>query len=231
MKRNKKLFAGILIFSIAFSLASCRTGEVEISLQTGLFSGTLSGSGNKNQASSSASSGRPENTQASSEVEPAFETSSHFENIDEINKATTNAVLSGLFNAPDKDLTAALSAETSVIGQGVSEKSPPQKNSVIKDKFGSYFTEKELDQFVTYYLCMYQGFAQTSKSTLKLKDVIFTKTNDGYDFSAAVQCIKGAVNKTTKVDGDLQFLNDGKITSFRIHSDSGLLGWLQRGIQ
>lgn len=225
MKINKKLLAGILIFFIAFSLASCRTGGAEISSQTGLFSGTLSGSDNKNQ------SGRPENTQVSSEVEPAFAISSHSETIDKINIAAANAVLFSLFNAPDKDLIAALSAETSIIGQGVSEKSPPQKNSVIKDKFGSYFTEKELDQFVAYYLCLYQGFAQTSRSTLKLKDVTFTKTNAGYDFSAAVECIKGAVNKTAKVEGDLQFLNDGKIVSFRIHSDDGLLELLKNGKQ
>lgn len=237
MQISKRLLAGILFFSIAFSLTSCRTSGLEISSQTGSFSETLSGSDNKNQASRSASSSKPENAQVSSEVESAFETSSHFENIDKKNKATTSAVLSGLFNAPDKDLTAALLAKTSELGLGVSEVSAPQENSavqetpVIKDKFGSYFTEKELGQFVIYYLCMYQGFAQTSKSTLKLKDFTFTKTNEGYDFIAAVQCAKGEENKTAKVDGDLQFLNDGKIVSFRIRSDDGLLGQLMNGKQ
>ncbi|WP_181006083.1 hypothetical protein, partial [Clostridium sp. 2-1] len=88
---------------------------------------------------------------------------------------------------------------------------------------------KAREQFAANYLSLYQGFAQASGATLQLDGDSLVKSGTGYDFTANVRYKKGAVSRSAKVGGDVQFLDNGKITSFRIHSDGGLMDWLQGG--
>lgn len=225
MNAGKKLLAEAAAVLITLSLAACSPGSTPPRLlESGAGSTASAAAGSKESASVAAPafSGSVSSAAASSNT-PSVSTPQSAGSADKENSAAANAVLYGLFSAPDKELF-----PTASKGSGLIATDPDGKfNAAVSRKFGSYFTEKTLEQFAANYLSLYQGFAQASGATLQLDGDSLVKSGTGYDFTANVRYKKGAVGRSAKVDGDIQFLDDGKITSFRIHSDGGLMEWLQ----
>lgn len=224
MNTGEKLIAGAAAVFIALSLAACGPGNTPPGSGNGTGSAVSSVTESKAApVTAPASSGSVSSTAASSKAPSVSLAPQSAGSTDKANKAAAAAVLSGLFRAPDQELFAASSQ-----GQGLIATGPNgQFNAAVSRKFGPYFTEKSLEQFVANYLSLYQGFARASGATLQPEGDSLVKTGAGYDFTANVRYKKGAVSQSAKVGGDVQFLDSGKITSFRTHSDGGLMDWLQ----
>lgn len=173
---------------------------------------------------------RQNNVEDMSNTKTISETMFQSSNEGRINEEALKTVITNLFNAPNEEFILAFNDGATVIGEGISESSPSRKNeenSVIKREFGNYFTEYTLDKFISDYLSPYQLLSKKSGTEIKAKEINITKTSSEYNFFTKIQYTKGSETKIIDVKGDAQFLENGKITSFRILSDGKLLEWLQ----
>ncbi|GEM_PF-2694011 len=153
---------------------------------------------------------------------------------EEINGETLKTVIKGLFTGPDQKLIQFFENDATIVGQGTSKNSVSQKSegdSVISEKFGDYFTEETLSNFLSNYLSPYQMTLNHIDAKMEANDVKITKTSSGYDFSTTVKYTKSTESKNVEIKGDAQFLKDGKIVSFRINTDGGLSELLHNALQ
>ena len=147
-------------------------------------------------------------------------------------ESTVTAVLKGLLQAPDKDLTASFQKGGTTLGLGVessAQAASSGEDAVLQQKFGGYFTGDALKDFASTYLAPYQTSTQKNGATMKWKSSRVTKSGDRYDFSAVADYAGKSGSQEIKLSGRAQFSQDGKISFFRIDSDGGLSGLLRNG--
>lgn len=137
--------------------------------------------------------------------------------------------LTGLFSTPDKEMAEVLRQSSTLVGSGVPKQASGSSNptdTIIQKRYGRIFTEQGLVSFTAQYLSTYQGFAATNQWKMSVDEIKATGTTTGYDFTARVKYGKKQQDKTAPISGDAQFTN-GKLSSFRISSDNGLLDVLR----
>lgn len=143
-------------------------------------------------------------------------------------QAIIQQTLITLFNGPNAAYTG--QGSTHILGEGVSESTSGTTESLPNSALQSAFTPDAYSTFVSNALSLYHGFAQDSGQRMQLKSdaLHIEKTDAGYSFAATVQYGKTeSTQQTAKVTGAVQFNDSGKLCSFRIAKDSGLMKTLQ----
>lgn len=143
------------------------------------------------------------------------------------NKFVIQKVLEHQFTGPDKEFMDLLSnPKYKIIENG--EERNSELDKYIEEMYGEYFTDSELDSFMSAFGTTYQFFADSYGYTLDFKEASIEQdeqTPNRYTFIAKVGYEKdGDEEKIANVEGLvlLSTKEEGKIGKFQYGNDNGL---------
>lgn len=148
------------------------------------------------------------------------------------NRAVIQKVLELQFTGPDEEFIDLMSnPKYKMVKNGVEENLEFEK--YVKEVYGVYFTESELDAFMRTSGTPYQILANDNGYELSFKDVTIEQNetiSNRYNFTAQVGYQKGGKEEMAEVEGLILFSTkeEGKIGKFQYGNDNGLLDNLRK---
>ncbi|MDX1807822.1 MAG: hypothetical protein R3267_12415, partial [Paenisporosarcina sp.] len=123
------------------------------------------------------------------------------------NKIVIQKVLELQFTGPDdKFIDLLWNPKYKMVKNGIEEN--PKFDKYVKELYGDYFTESELDFFMRTYGTTYQSIAHLNGYTLRFKGVSIEQHEqipNRYNFTAQVEYQKDDIKEETSVEGIILF--------------------------
>lgn len=138
-----------------------------------------------------------------------------------VNEDTIKEVLSELLNLPNEKLFKSIqNYSDQVISGEVNNSKEPEYSSILENMFHSQFTDEGYGKFINETAMYYVTTTQDAGFITKVKDVNVTQNKEDelrYTFTATINYTdNNNESGTTKISGNAEFKEKGKLTIFKI---------------
>lgn len=138
-----------------------------------------------------------------------------------VNEDTIKEVLSELLNLPNEKLFKSIQNYSDQVVSGeVDNSKEPEYLSILENMFYSQFTDEGYEKFINETAMYYITTTQDAGFITKVKDVNVTQNKDDklrYSFTATINYTdNNNESGTTKISGNAEFKEKGKLTIFKI---------------
>lgn len=139
-----------------------------------------------------------------------------------VNEDTIKEVLSELLNLPNEKLFKSIqNYSDQVISGEVNNSKEPEYSSILENMFHSQFIDEGYEKFINETAMYYVTTTQDAGFITKIKDVNVTQNKEDelrYTFTATINYTDNNNNEsgTTKISGNTEFKEKGKLTIFKI---------------